>query len=136
MPLLWSSVMTPVLAGLSAGPLLLLVFGSMCRHTGEYCGPSGQDRGGITMIVFGSVLSFVLVLGIFTVQLQRYGSDGERHTVALYRGYALAWAYALGVLLCSFGSICVVTDGGDKLCGAGGERGGRGMLIAGSALLF
>lgn len=38
MPLLWTAIMSPILAGLSSGPILLLVFGSICRHTGDYCG--------------------------------------------------------------------------------------------------
>lgn len=44
--------------------------------------------------------------------------------------------YALGVLLTAFGSICVTTDGSDRLCGAGGEDGGKGMIVSGGILLF
>lgn len=49
-----------------AGLIALIVFGSLCLTTGEYCGPAGYN-GGLAMVIVGGVFVGVQILAFVCI---------------------------------------------------------------------
>jgi hypothetical protein len=117
-----------VMGGLAA-PGLLLVFGTLCRSEGEYCG-AGGDEGGYAMLAVGAL---ILVAGFvyFMHERSEYKNTSEYVQNVIF----IFVLYTAGALMAVFGSVCEVSDGAEH-CGVGQLPGGKAMLAIGPVFMM
>ena len=118
------------LSALVATPLALLIFGSVCVTSGDYCA-GGGELGGRWMAGAGAALSMVPIrMLVKDYWYQVEDEDRTRDTLLKMRHTAafMITLFVASELFGVFGSLCVHT-GGQQFCGSGGEGVGRMMLV-------
>jgi hypothetical protein len=91
---------------LCAMPALLVVMGSLCLDSGDYCGVAGRNGGG-TMTVLGC---FATIFGAFAICSTHTSPTKQMKENAKF----ISIMYIVSELLCTFGTVCLKEN--DSIC--------------------